>query len=250
MEMPIRQNLSALARAGAAFCGRRAEASGAALLVFAALLFAAATPSAAATYTLAYSGTATATAGIFAQFGIVAGDPVSGTLTFDPLHESPNDPVTTNPENVFSQASTAFTFHMSHSGGVALTQADSGTGIVTSSGITTVDPGLFLSGSGVYSTLELQFHIDPATGGAALASLAGLPNSPSGLIALLAGTSPHALGIFSVPGFGSVQFNIADAVATTPIPAALPLLASALGGLGFAAWRRRKANAGTDALSA
>lgn len=32
-------------------------------------------------------------------------------------------------------------------------------------------------------------------------------------------------------------------VATTPIPAALPLLLSALGGLGFAGWRRRRAAA-------
>jgi hypothetical protein len=34
-----------------------------------------------------------------------------------------------------------------------------------------------------------------------------------------------------------------SAVATTPIPAALPLFASALGGLGFLGWRRKKAMA-------
>jgi hypothetical protein len=33
------------------------------------------------------------------------------------------------------------------------------------------------------------------------------------------------------------------AVATTPIPAALPLFASALGGLGFVGWRRKRAAA-------
>lgn len=38
-------------------------------------------------------------------------------------------------------------------------------------------------------------------------------------------------------GFGSVT------VATTPVPAALPLLVSALGGLGFVGWRRRKQQA-------
>jgi hypothetical protein len=36
--------------------------------------------------------------------------------------------------------------------------------------------------------------------------------------------------------FGSIK----PAVATTPIPATLPLFASALGGLGFAGWKRRK----------
>ena len=34
--------------------------------------------------------------------------------------------------------------------------------------------------------------------------------------------------------------TVATVVAATPIPAALPLLASALGGLGFVGWRRRK----------
>jgi hypothetical protein len=45
---------------------------------------------------------------------------------------------------------------------------------------------------------------------------------------------------YSTPSvFGS--FDLAAApVATTPIPAALPLFASALGGLGFFGWRRRK----------
>lgn len=46
--------------------------------------------------------------------------------------------------------------------------------------------------------------------------------------------SPDAGGYF--PGFEGVA-----AVASTPIPAALPLLATALGGLGFAGWRRRRA---------
>jgi hypothetical protein len=39
--------------------------------------------------------------------------------------------------------------------------------------------------------------------------------------------------------FGSLNVS----VATTPIPAALPLLVSALGGLGFVGWRRRRAAA-------
>jgi hypothetical protein len=42
------------------------------------------------------------------------------------------------------------------------------------------------------------------------------------------------------PYSGTLAFAPAVAVATTPIPAALPLFASALGGLGFAAWRRKQ----------
>jgi hypothetical protein len=41
--------------------------------------------------------------------------------------------------------------------------------------------------------------------------------------------------------FGSLTVASTPPVATTPIPAALPLLVSALGGLGFAGWRRREA---------
>jgi len=43
-----------------------------------------------------------------------------------------------------------------------------------------------------------------------------------------------------ITGLDSVAMTAAQ-VATTPIPAALPLFASALGGLGFAGWRRRRA---------
>ena len=49
---------------------------------------------------------------------------------------------------------------------------------------------------------------------------------------------------FVMPGgfFGHLNFGslTVAAVAATPIPATLPLLASALGGLGFVGWRRRK----------
>ncbi|GAB2176014.1 hypothetical protein [Dongia sp. agr-C8] len=55
-------------------------------------------------------------------------------------------------------------------------------------------------------------------------------------------------GSFNIPTSGlavltgSLNFGSLNvAVATTPIPAALPLLISALGGLGFVGWRRRSA---------
>jgi hypothetical protein len=43
-------------------------------------------------------------------------------------------------------------------------------------------------------------------------------------------------------GSGTATVNAVGPVATTPIPASLPLFASALGGLGFVGWRRRKAS--------
>jgi hypothetical protein len=52
------------------------------------------------------------------------------------------------------------------------------------------------------------------------------PGAPPGLIYLFGGTSP--------------SITVTAPVAATPVPAALPLLATALGGLGFAGWRRRR----------
>ena len=43
-----------------------------------------------------------------------------------------------------------------------------------------------------------------------------------------------------VCGTRTIVAGTINAVATTPIPAALPLLATALGGLGFAGWRRQR----------
>lgn len=52
-----------------------------------------------------------------------------------------------------------------------------------------------------------------------------------------------ANGLYEVFPFGSGQFSAV--LATTPLPAALPLLATGLGGLGLLGWRRkRKAQAG------
>jgi hypothetical protein len=51
-----------------------------------------------------------------------------------------------------------------------------------------------------------------------------------------------AAGIFNLAGFGEADFNIA--AAATPTPATLPLFVSAIGGLSFVGWRRRKAKNG------
>jgi hypothetical protein len=60
--------------------------------------------------------------------------------------------------------------------------------------------------------------------------------------------SPIASIVFARTGTGGFQPNqiedikaISYATATTPVPATLPLLVSALGGLGLMGWRRRRA---------
>jgi len=74
----------------------------------------------------------------------------------------------------------------------------------------------------------------------------GFPTSVYTDLALSASDCPAAscvthLAFFMPDGFhGFLNFG-ALTVAATPIPAALPLLVSALGGLGFVGWRRKKA---------
>jgi hypothetical protein len=66
---------------------------------------------------------------------------------------------------------------------------------------------------------------------------------PTDLISL---QSIGTWGFTLAPGGGNPLYNFGGsitsitAIAPTPIPAALPLLATALGGLGFAGWRRRR----------
>jgi hypothetical protein len=60
---------------------------------------------------------------------------------------------------------------------------------------------------------------------------------------LFAAIAANADWVWSSNDLTGAAFFSAQISATTPIPAALPLLATALGGLGFAGWRRRKASA-------
>jgi hypothetical protein len=218
-------------------------AAGAALLVFASILVGASTPSAASPYTLAYTGTVTYADGAFQVLGAVAGDSVSGTLTINPVNESPTSADSTT--STFNQSSIAFTFHLTHSNSLDLNLAKTGGGAVTSLGFPGLDVTFFQVTDPSYD-LALAFGSNGSV--APLASLAGLPNSSSALVAILGGDAPVAQGNFNLTGLGSLSFNIA--LAATPIPATLPLFISALGGLGFMTWRRRKADMDTRALSA
>jgi hypothetical protein len=211
---------------------------GAAVLSFAAALFAAATPSAASSYTLNFTGTVSSTTGLFLAVGIVSGDTVSGSVTFDPVNTS--SATTSAFVNNFGQSVSSFTFHLNHLSdpGLDFDNTDTGTGQIASSQFG--GAGLDLSGQSAASTLNLRFRTDGST--APLASLAALPTDPSAILAMLGGASPSALGLYEMFGFGRVNFDVAFAplVAATPIPAALPLFAAALGGLGFIGWRRRQ----------
>jgi hypothetical protein len=216
--------------------GLELRAAGAAFLLFAAILFAAPTPSAAASYTLAFNGTVTsASAGsLFATVGVVAGDPISGTLTIDPLNESPTS-VMPLFLTEYSQASLTYNFQVSH-GATNLAFSETGNGTIDSS-----EDGIGFVNIGGFSQLEFSVHTTATA--AMLSTLAGLPNSPGALIAMLGGAPVSASGFFDLHAFGDVEFDIDAAVA--PIPATLPLFVSALGGLGFAAWRRRVRPAST-----
>jgi len=207
----------------------------AALLAFAATLLLAPKLGMAASYTLNFTGTATSVGGPFAALGGAAGDSISGTLTIDPLVTAPTSsgPVT----DLYDLAASSFTFHISNPG-LDLTMNGSGAGQIRNDifggGFEHLS---FTFGAPSSSVLTLSFV---ASGGdnAKLASLAGLPTSAGGIIDLLGTGALIATGSFRHgPALtDAVEFSIS--VATTPIPAALPLFISALAGLGWFARRR------------
>jgi hypothetical protein len=88
-----------------------------------------------------------------------------------------------------------------------------------------------IAGNLVHTTavaLHFDFSVGLVPASPGLFSLDLTPGSYT--LALTGGRGPYS---------GTLAFAQA-AVATTPIPASLPLLASALGGMGFVAWRRKQ----------
>jgi hypothetical protein len=204
------------------------------------MLMAQAAPSAAASYTLDFTGTVTSTPGtpsnLFRVLGVVAGDFVSGSVTINPFNADTYSPGSVNTN--FAQTGVSQTFHVEHPGAVDMTISDTGDGDIVAAGTPASVSGMQFQLHGAKSYLELTFETD-ATGGP-LTTLSGLPSTATELIAMFGGTSPRARGMYILNGFGVVAFDIAfSATAVTPIPAALPLFVSALGGLGFMTWRRR-----------
>src|SRR5882724_600439 len=212
------------------------RAIGAAALGFAVILLATATPSAASTYTLNFTGTATSVTGPFDTLGAAVGDPISGSLTFSPFTTTP---FTVPDPNVssFSEVGT-YSFHISNSA-LDLSLLGGGAGFVTNF----VNPPQnflrFIVGDDVNTKGLVLFFVTDG-GGTALTSLAGLPTTPEGILALLGGGSLSASGVIRAAVGSEVGFTISLAAATTPIPAALPLFAGGLVGLGLVARRRKR----------
>jgi hypothetical protein len=73
-------------------------------------------------------------------------------------------------------------------------------------------------------------------------SLSAIFSKGAGIYSMLIGNGTFATNN-SGPVAYSMSFTVTSTIAATPIPAALPLFASALGGLGFVGWRRKKAAA-------
>jgi hypothetical protein len=209
-------------------------AIGIAVLGFVAVL-ATATPSSAASYTLNFAGTVTSATDLFSTLGVTSGDPISGSLTYNPFNDSLGIVLPT--ESFFSQgASSAYTFHVSHSGVFDFTHSDTGGGTVHSNA--TIHPTIEFNALNLVSFLSLRFQSDGV--GTPLTTLIGLPTTSSTLFALLAGNPATATGNYKIDGLGQINFKVAfSVVAATPIPAALPLFGSGLVLLGFAVRKRR-----------
>lgn len=217
----------------------RLHAVGVAAVAFIAILVAEAAPSAATSYTLNFTGTVTGTTNLFSVLSIAPGDGVSGSVTFDPFNASPTSSKGGLYE--FDQSAASLTFHVEHPGSTVYTHTEAGAGQVKTLGLAGGPSYIKEAVSGSTSALLLAF--EKATGGASsLTDLSTLGTDPSAIIAMLFGGTPTATGKYELFGFGEVDFDIAfaPAVATTPLPATFPLFAAALGGLGFAGWRRRR----------
>jgi hypothetical protein len=212
------------------------------MMALAAPLLAVATSQPAWSYTLNFTGTVNSTDGIFTAAGIVPGDAISGSLTYNPLSSIAS---VTSPWpdsiSVFPQASGSFTFHVSHPGVFDYTQSRNGAGQVESTGSPVGDRLSLYIGDGNLNDLQLNYHTDGTA--PALTSLAALPTDSDGILAMLTGAAQSAVGFYRFGDFGFVSFYLAftPAPATTPIPATLPLFASALGGLAWLVRRRRGA---------
>jgi hypothetical protein len=193
-----------------------------------------ATPSAAASYTFNFTGTVTGSTGLFPLFGTENGDPVTGSMTFDPFNDSTVTPIPG--ATLFDQPATSFTFHTEHPGVSGFTRTDTGVAFVQ----TGVGPAISFSGSSHETNLDLVFSTD-ASGFTPLTSLAGLPTTTAGLIALLTGSPVVVAGTYVVVDFGSVDFDLA--FSAVPIPATLPLFGATLAALGYIARRRKAARA-------
>jgi hypothetical protein len=93
-----------------------------------------------------------------------------------------------------------------------------------------VDIDLNAGASNLVHTVASSTHLD-------LSTISFVPASP-GLFSLDLAPGNYVLSLTG--GLGIYSGKLAFTSAMTPIPAALPLLMTALGGLGFVGWRRKR----------
>jgi hypothetical protein len=183
----------------------------------------------ATTVNINFTGTITSLNDPSSVSGYTNGGNIGGSLVLD----LPDTPSTINPQGAG--------FYVTYSGNGSLNAgpvSTSGSALLENS----VQPGfgalrLTLSGS-----LELLFEAFGGNPGPLL-SLADLPADKPAIFAYLGPFAANQRGTLNGSGFSADFFVDSITIAATPIPAALPLLASALGGLGFVGWRRRRAAA-------
>jgi len=225
-------------------------------LVLGAVMFGGAQTSEAASLTFTIDGTVTSASGAFSALGIAfPGDHISGSFTIASFNDSvwfggadPSGAI----ENVFGQKGMSWSLHVGHPGISDLTLAGSTNAFFNIESIYLPPPHYD------FSTIRMaQWEADfsgfvftdlAVPGQHVLTSLVGFPTSAGGVIALLGGAAPVATGRFIAPNqAGSIEFAFTLA-AVTPIPATLPLFASAIGGLGLIGWRRRRDREGNNLL--
>jgi hypothetical protein len=201
----------------------------------------------ATTMTVTYQGTVSEVQDPSGLFGgtYEAGDPISGSFILDPIPAAP--------DFLFEGPDAAQRVYVAPGTWQTGPFSDTGNGDNRSAW---VGPHFAFeeiavvkySAAGVFvSTAWLQFSSLDATT-PQLPSLASYPKDVAALATLWGGTVGIAEGqIFVNAGdtnagpFSGILFDVDDAQFTvTPIPAALPLLASALGGMAFLGWQRRK----------
>jgi hypothetical protein len=203
----------------------------------------------AATITATFAGTvktATDSTGVFGTPGAdLAGasdslvftvDPTVGT--YFPFNGTITDPLLSG-DNVFGGISAVMTIN-----------GHSYSFIGSNSPSSNYDLAATKPGFGAISYQVSNFGLPYAFAGLETTNLSGFPTSVFSAVSLNscpAGSCTFG-GNFAIPGspghdlVGTLNFG-SFTVTTTPIPAALPLLVSALGGLGFVGWRRKQSAA-------
>lgn len=185
----------------------------------------------AAAVTLDFTGTITA---LIDPLGLTAygnGQTISGKLTIGPLNDSPTH--TSILGTTYTAAATFDFTPILENGSATIDTQDS--------------PGLGYFGiyfQATNSQFLFDFTVSNPTN-VALHSLSDLPRDLPGILNYLGGTLLSSYAIIAGGPDAAHQFSLAFnptsvslRVATTPVPAALLLFVTALGGLGFAARRK------------